>query len=272
MKFGLYLVATPIGNLEDITLRAISVLKNSDVILCENTRHSLNLLRHFNINAPIIEKYTDHDFEKKHKHIEKLIKSGKIISLISDAGSPIVSDPGSSLIHYLFKKNCHIESIPGASSIIAAIQLSGFFNSYPLVFFGFLPKKIEQKKKYFLDIKKSNVVFFTTAPQLNKDLGVIFELDPNSKVTILNELTKKFEKRISLTFTEYNQMKPIVLKGEFVVCAEYHGVVEHTEINDNQILGDLKKYGKKKIYEIYRTKYNIKRNELYKKILSIKEI
>ena len=116
------------------------------------------------------------------------------------------------------------------------------------------------------------MVFFTTAPQLNKDLGVIFELDPNSKVTILNELTKKFEKRISLTFTEYNQMKPIVLKGEFVVCAEYHGVVEHTEINDNQILGDLKKYGKKKIYEIYRTKYNIKRNELYKKILSIKEI
>ena len=114
--------------------------------------------------------------------------------------------------------------------------------------------------------------FFTTAPQLNKDLEMIFELDSNSKVTILNELTKKFEKRISLTFTEYNQMKPIVLKGEFVVCAEYHGVVEHTEINDNQILGDLKKYGKKKIYEIYRTKYNIKRNELYKKILSIKEI
>ena len=104
MKFGLYLVATPIGNLEDITLRALSVLKNSDIILCENTRHSLNLLKHFNINPPIIEKYTDHDFEKKHKHIEKLINSGKIISLISDAGSPMVSDPGSSLIHYLFKK------------------------------------------------------------------------------------------------------------------------------------------------------------------------
>jgi len=91
------------------------------------------------------------------------------------------------------------------------------------------------------------VVFFTTAPQLNKDLEMIFELDPNSTVTILNELTKKILKKgISLNFAEYNQIKPIVLKGEFVVCAEYHGVVEHTEINDNQILGDLKKYGKKR--------------------------
>jgi len=271
MKSGLYIVATPIGNLEDITLRAINVLKKSDVILCENTKHSLKLLRHFDIKNVKIEKYTDHDFNKKHKYIEGLIKSEKIISLISDAGSPIISDPGSNLVKYLFGNDCHIESIPGPSSIVSAMQLSGFYNSYPTTFFGFLPKKIEQKKKCFKNMTSSNIVFFTTSPQLNKDIETIFDLDPSCKITVLNEMTKKFEKRLSFSSKEYEQIKPLVLKGEFVICVEYNGVKEILELNDNQILKDLAKYGSKNIYEIYRTTYNIKRNELYKKILTVKK-
>ena len=271
MKFGLYIVATPIGNLEDITLRAINVLKKSDVILCENTKHSLKLLRHFDIKNVKIEKYTDHDFNKKHKQIEGLIKSEKIVSLISDAGSPIISDPGSNLVKYLFDNDCHIESIPGPSSIVSAMQLSGFYNSYPTTFLGFLPKKIEQKKKCFKNMKYSNVVFFTTSPQLNKDIETLFDLDPSCKITVLNEMTKKFEKRLSFSSREYERIKPLVLKGEFVVCVEYNGIKEIPTLNDNQIHKDLVKYGSKKIYEIYRTTYNINRNELYKKILTIKK-
>ena len=271
MKSGLYIVATPIGNLDDITLRAINILKKSDVILCENTKHSLKLLRHFDIKNAKIEKYTDHDFNKKHIQIEGLIKSDNIVSLISDAGSPIISDPGSNLIKYLFEKNCHIESIPGPSSIVSAMQLSGFYNSYPTIFLGFLPKKIEQKKKYFKNITYANIIFFTTSAQLNKDIETLFDLDPSCKITVLNEMTKKFEKRLSFSLNEYAQIKPLVLKGEFVVCVEYNGIKEIPALSDNQILKDLTKYGSKKIYEIYRTTYNIKRNELYKKILTIKK-
>ena len=271
MKSGLYIVATPIGNLEDITFRAINVLKKSHIILCENTKHSLKLLRHFNIKNVKIEKYTDHDFIKKHKHIEGLINSNKIVSLISDAGSPIISDPGSNLIRYLFQNNCHIESIPGPSSVISAIQLSGFYNSYPIIFLGFLPKKIEQKKKCFNNITYSNIVFFTTSPQLNKDIETLFDLDPKCKITVLNEMTKKFEKRFNFSSEHYNKIKPLSLKGEFVICVEYAGIKEMPLISDDQISKDLIKYGSKKIYEIYKTNYNIKKNDLYKKILAIKK-
>ena len=117
----------------------------------------------------------------------------------------------------------------------------------------------------------SNIVFFTTSPQLNKDIETIFDLDPSCKITVLNEMTKKFEKRLSFSSKEYEQIKPLVLKGEFVICVEYNGVKEILELNDNQILKDLAKYGSKNIYEIYRTTYNIKRNELYKKILTVKK-
>ena len=149
MKPGLYIVANPIGNLDDITIRGISVLKKSDIIFCENTKHSSKLFRHININPLYVEKYTDHDFDLKHNYIKQKIEQGKIISLISDAGSPLISDPGAKLIKYLFENNCHVESIPGPSSLTMAIQLCGFLNPNPFVFLGFLPKKIQQKKKIF---------------------------------------------------------------------------------------------------------------------------
>ena len=137
MKSGLYLVSTPIGNLDDITIRAINVLKNSDLILCENTANSKKLLKKYDIKSSL-SKYTDHDFYKKKEHIYNLLKSNKIISLISDSGSPLISDPGNQLINFLFKNHIAIYSIPGASALISGIQLSGFLNKKKFTFIGFL--------------------------------------------------------------------------------------------------------------------------------------
>ena len=127
MNSGLYLVSTPIGNLDDITLRAINVLKNSSLILCENTVNSKKLLKRYDINSSL-SKYTDHDFIKKKDYILKLLKSDQVISLISDSGSPLISDPGNQLINFLFKNQVNVYSVPGASALISGIQLSGFLN------------------------------------------------------------------------------------------------------------------------------------------------
>ena len=140
MNPGLYLVSTPIGNLDDITLRAINVLKNSNLILCENTTNSKKLLKKYGIKTSL-SKYTDHDFNNKKNYIHRLLKSNQVVSLISDSGSPLISDPGSQLINFLFKKQVKIYSIPGASALISAIQLSGFLNKKRFTFVGFLPKK-----------------------------------------------------------------------------------------------------------------------------------
>ncbi len=250
-------------------MRAIDVLKNSHIIFCENTKHSLKLLRNFQIIGPKLEKFTDHDFDKKSQIIANDIKNGKVMSLISDAGSPLISDPGKKLVNFLLSNNCLVETIPGASSMTSAIQLSGFLNPFPFLFLGFFPKKIIQKKNILKNFNNVNLVFFSTSSQLNKDIQIIFELSPLSKIVILNEMTKKFEKRIFLNFEKYKENQNIILKGELTVCADFYGMNLKKEVNNKQLLKDLKKYGKKNIYEIYRTQYKISRNDLYKKILDV---
>ena len=144
VKSGLYIIATPIGNLEDITLRAIKVLKKSDYILCEDTRISKKLLDRFEINSKLI---SNHKFNEK-KNLAKIIeilKSEKIVSLISDAGTPTISDPGNILIKNCIDNNLDVFSIPGASAVSSAVSISGFTDSY--YFHGFLPEKKHKLKK-----------------------------------------------------------------------------------------------------------------------------
>ena len=146
---SLYIVSTPIGNLEDITIRAIEILKNSDIILCEDTRHSLKLLNHFKIKKTLI---SYHKFNEK-KELEKIIKyinEGKILSLISDAGTPLISDPGRILIKTCIDKKINIVPIPGVSSITASVSVSGFSDQF--LFYGFLPKKKRIRKSTILFI------------------------------------------------------------------------------------------------------------------------
>ena len=135
---NLYIVSTPIGNLDDITLRAINALKNSDLILCEDTRRSIKLLNHLNIKKKLISFHKFNE-RKKISFIIEYIKQGKILSLISDAGTPLISDPGRSLINECIKEKIEIIPIPGASSVISAMSVSGFSDQF--IFYGFLPKK-----------------------------------------------------------------------------------------------------------------------------------
>ena len=146
---SLYIVSTPIGNLEDITLRAIETLKNSDIILCEDTRHSLKLLNHFKIKKKI---FSYHKFNEK-KELNKIIRylnDGKILSLISDAGTPALSDPGRILIQTCIDKGINIIPIPGVSSIVSAMSISGFKDQF--FFYGFLPKTENEVKKALLSL------------------------------------------------------------------------------------------------------------------------
>ena len=150
---NLYIVSTPIGNLDDITLRAINALKNSDLILCEDTRRSIKLLNHLNIKKKLISFHKFNE-RKKISFIIKYIKQGKILSLISDAGTPLISDPGRSLINECIKEKIEIIPIPGASSVISAMSVSGFSDQF--IFYGFLPKKNNELEKALKSLSKIN--------------------------------------------------------------------------------------------------------------------
>ena len=175
---GLYLVATPIGNLDDITIRALNILKNSKLILCENTLNSRKLLNKYEIKIKL-DKYTDHDFERKKEKILNLIQANNIISLISDSGSPLISDPGNQLINFLIQNNVKIISIPGPSALILGIQLSGFLNKKNFTFLGFLPKKHDQKINSLKEQLHNNLIIYTTKEQVQKDVLAISKLSIN---------------------------------------------------------------------------------------------
>ena len=162
----LYIVSTPIGNLDDITLRAIYVLKNSDVILCEDTRRSLKLLNHLKIKKKLVS-YHKFNEKKQVSSIIEYINQGKILSLISDAGTPLLSDPGKLLVNKCLEKKIQITPIPGVSSITAAMSVSGFQDKF--LFYGFLPKKENELNKILADLStyKYTLIFFVPPKKIN---------------------------------------------------------------------------------------------------------
>ena len=157
----LYIVSTPIGNLDDITLRAIEVLKKSDIILCEDTRHSIKLLRHYKIKKKLVS-YHKFNEKKQLLNIIKYFKEGKILSLISDAGTPLLSDPGKLLVNECIKNNIQVTPVPGVSSITSALSVSGFNDQF--LFYGFLPKTENELKKVLssLSLHEYTQIFFYT--------------------------------------------------------------------------------------------------------------
>ena len=189
---GLYIVSTPIGNLEDITLRALNILKNSNIILCEDTRHTLKLLNHFKIKNKLIPY---HKFNEK-KQINKIIQylnEGKILSLVSDAGTPVISDPGNLLIKSCIDNNISVFPIPGPSSVISAISVAGFDERF--LFYGFLPKKENELNKELLKIQMEpfSLVFFIPSIKINFYLKVFKKYFLGRKILIAREITKLHE-------------------------------------------------------------------------------
>ena len=189
---NLYIVSTPIGNLDDITLRAIEVLKESDIIICEDTRRSLKLLNHLKIKKRLI---SYHSFNEK-KQISKIIRfinDGKILSLVSDAGTPILSDPGRLLVNECIKHEIKVVPVPGASSITSAMSVSGFRDQF--LFYGFLPKTDKELQKILRSLKDLSYtqVFFVSALKINFYLKAFKNFFSGRKIMIGREITKLHE-------------------------------------------------------------------------------
>ncbi|MFZ2189732.1 MAG: 16S rRNA (cytidine(1402)-2'-O)-methyltransferase [Candidatus Magasanikiibacteriota bacterium] len=214
----LYIVATPIGNLGDITLRALETLKSVDFILCEDTRVTQNLLNHFEIKTKTIS-YHQHSEEKKVNEIKKLLEQGKNLALVTDAGTPGISDPGNKLIEDLRHKieNFKIEPTPGVSAVVTALSISGFPTD-KFVFMGFPPHK-KGRKTFFNDVAKAEytVAFYESNHRIKKCLSELAGvLEEDRQMCVCRELTKKFETIYRGTIKEIMQIN-ILEKGEFVV-------------------------------------------------------
>lgn len=218
LKPGLYIIATPIGNLDDITLRAIKTLNSVDIILCEDTRHSQKLLYHYNIKKSLWS-YNDHSTETTRNKIIDAVKNGHSVAIISDAGTPLISDPGYKLVESLYEQNLFITSCPGACSPISAIAISGCPTN-KFLFAGFLPIQQKEREAVIADTKSAShsTILFSTSRKLEKDLEDILDICGDVKICLLRELTKIFEQRIFTNIKEIilqNQKQPF--KGEIVL-------------------------------------------------------
>jgi 16S rRNA (cytidine1402-2'-O)-methyltransferase len=215
----LSLVATPIGNLEDITLRAIRTLKEADYVLCEDTRVTGKLLHHHGISAKM-KRYDAHASNKVHEMIVEDLEAGKHIALVSDAGTPGISDPGVLLVQKAREIDARIEVIPGASSVTAAVSLAGITGN-KFTFLGFIPhKKGRETFLKSLTIHAQPAVFLESTHRILKTLTSMAELLPESKVYLGRELTKLHEEMLIGTpqeLLDILEAKPVKQKGEFVV-------------------------------------------------------
>ena len=222
----LFIVSTPIGNLEDMTLRAIRVLKEVDLILCEDTRVTKNLLTKYEINKPTMSYHAQSKLSKVEKIFE-LLEQEKNLALVSDAGTPTISDPGCMLVAQVrakFGESVKIEAIPGASAVLAALSVSGFPSS-EFVFLGFLPHK-KGRETLFKEIalSKRTMVFYESPHRMDKTLASLAEhLEPERKVLVAREITKMFEENVHGTLLEvvqYFLAHPDHIRGEFVIAVE----------------------------------------------------
>ena len=273
LKHGLYVVSTPIGNLADITFRAIDVLNNSDYILCEDTRISKKLLERYKIRSKLIS-YHKFNEVKNLKKIIDILKSNKIVSLISDAGTPTISDPGKVLIKECIKNKIHICPIPGASAITSAISISGFSDEY--YFFGFFPEKEKEIKKQlnFLSNLNCSIVFFISAKKINKIIKPLKFFFNNRDVLICREISKIYEEFIRTKVDKLNLFKKN-LKGELTIVLSEKNTNKNIS---NKLNESDKKYIQqmidtlsiKDITNLISSNRNLSKKEIYNYCLKLK--
>ncbi len=217
-KPGLYIVSTPIGNLDDITFRALETLKNSTFILCENTRISRKLLEKHNIKAKL-RTYNDYSNDQERQIICQLIDAGAVISLISDAGTPLIADPGYKLVRNLRRLNYHVDVVPGVSALTTSITICGL-PSDRFLFAGFLPRTVTGKKKIFIELfnVKATLIFFDTASRIEQSLHTALAVFGNREICVARELTKLHQEvKLGLIEDVINFYKQNVLRGEIVL-------------------------------------------------------
>jgi len=273
LKYALYVVSTPIGNLKDITLRAIEILKQSEYILCEDTRVSKNLLEKYNIKSKLI---SNHKFNEK-KNINKIIEilqSKTIVSIISDAGTPGISDPGRIIVNECIKNNIDIYPVPGASAVTAAVSISGFSEKY--YFYGFFPQKNKDLKEDFKILSNLNcsIVFFISPQKINKAIGVIKNFFSDRKILICREISKFYEEHIRTNVTELELFDKLP-KGELTVVLSEKDIKKNIYKNLNEsdkknIKKMIKTLSIKDITDLLSQNKNISKKEIYNYCLKLK--
>ena len=239
---NLYIVSTPIGNLDDITFRALDILKNSDIILCEDTRRSIKLLNHYKIKKKLIS-YHKFNEKKKLTKIIEYFNEGKILSLISDAGTPLLSDPGRLLVNQCLDNGIQITPIPGVSSVISAVSVSGFKDQF--LFYGFLPKTQNELDKVLNSLSQSDYaqVFFIPSKKINIYIKNFKKHFSGRKIVIAKEMTKIHEAFIRENIDDLKLFENN-LKGELTIVIS-ENVKKAKSFNEEKIVNKAKKYLKK---------------------------
>ena len=273
VKSGLYIVSTPIGNLSDITLRALEVLKKSDYVLCEDTRISKNLLERYEIKSKLI---ANHKFNEK-KNLSKVIdilKSGSIVSLISDAGTPSISDPGAILVNECVINEIDIFPIPGASAVSSAVSISGFNEKY--FFYGFFPERNSKLNEDFerLANLEGCIVFFISPRKFNRSIKDLKRYFSNRKILVCREMTKFYEEYIR---TDVETLEPFKSdpKGELTIVIsekvkEKNSSIILKESDKITIQKLIKKLSIKDITDLISQNTNVSKKEIYNYCLKIK--
>ena len=273
LKYGLYVVSTPIGNLGDISLRAIEILKQSEYILCEDTRVSKTLLEKYNIKSKLI---SNHKFnEKKNtKKIIEIFKSNKIISLISDAGTPSISDPGRIIINECLENNIDVYPVPGPSAVTSAVSISGFSDKY--YFYGFFPEKSKNLSKDFkiLSNLDCSIVFFIPSKKINKSIISIKKYFSDRKILICREISKFYEE-YSRTNIKKLELFNNIPRGEItIVLSEKNNkknISNKLEESDKKNINKMiKTLSIKDIVNLINHNRDISRKEIYNYCLKLK--
>ena len=272
MKGILYIVSTPIGNLEDITLRALRVLKEVDVIAAEDTRHSLKLLNHYSISKPLISYWGEKEKVKAEETLQ-MLNSGKTVALITDAGTPGISDPGNILIRKAIEEGIRVIPIPGPTAVIAALSISGF-STDAFIFRGFLPIKVSQRLRELkgLSLDPRTIVLYEAPHRLLETVADIRETFDNRRVVVIKEITKFYEEAFRGTAAVVLELlESSKIAGEYVIVLEGRPVEKLnttedalTEVKTLMKRGLRRKEAVKKIAE----EYGISKKELYDKSLS----
>ena len=274
VKNGLYIVATPIGNLNDITLRALEILKKSDYILCEDTRISKTLLEKYEIKSKLI---SNHKFNEKKNLLKviEILKSDSVVSLISDAGTPLVSDPGAILINECLLNKVAVFPIPGVSAVSTAISISGFSEKY--FFYGFFPEKNNKLKDDFEKLSNLDgcIVFFVSPRKFNRYIKDIKQYFSDRKILICREMTKFYEEYLR---TDVDKLEPFMSdpKGELTIVIsekskEKKSSIVLNESDKKNIQKMIKKLSIKDITDLISQNNNVPKKEIYNYCLKLKD-
>ena len=267
----LYIVSTPIGNLDDITIRALEVLKKSDIILCEDTRHSIKLLSYYKIKKKLV---SYHKFNEKKQLIKiiEYVKQGKILSLISDAGTPLLSDPGKLLVNECIENKIQVTPIPGVSSITSAVSVSGFKDQF--LFYGFLPKTENELNKVLtsLSIYDFTQIFFIPSKKINFYINGFKKFYSGRKILIAKEITKIHESFIREDVDKLKTFNSLI-KGELTIVISENSKKVKTFDEEkivNKVKKYLKKYSLKDTVNLILETENINKKKIYNLCIKIK--